>query len=522
MNGETSVEKKSVGHRVASNTVLLFLRMFILTLINLYAVRLQVRGLGDEDYGIFTAIAGVVMTASVFNSVLAVALQRFFSFSMGRNEESKLQDIYSCSINLVIYATVVILLLLETIGLWLVYTKLSIPEPRFSTALVVYQVSVVMLILSFFHVPFMSAVFAHEDMGVYTLLSTIECLLKFIAAYVIGNVLVDRLALYSFCMMGTSLIVFIMYFAVAYHRYPECRYRKPRDKKLYRELLSFAGWSLLGTVANMCIIQGNTLLLNIFFGSIVTAAFGISINIYNAFNSLCNSMVLAFRPPMIKAYADRQYDNLYTLFCASNKFLIYMLVAIAIPIVGEMDTILSLWLGTYSPETLTFARLTILYIIIIAIHNPITIIIQATGHIKRYHLTVETFTLLCLPLTWLFFRAGYLAESAFYSMVITCVFAHFIRIILLRKEFSAFSISQYFLSIIFPASIVAVISGATFLLTIYKFEPSVFRMLSSFAFIPMLTLSFAYLGGTTAHEKTIIREMAARLFSKVKRSVSHK
>ena len=521
MSNEPTDKSKPIGHRVASNTVLLFLRMFILTLVNLYAVRLVLQGLGEEDYGIFTTIAGVVMTVSVFNSVLAVALQRFFSFSLGRNDISKLRDIYSCSIRLVGFATAIILLLLETVGLWLVYTKLSIPEPRFATALVVYQFAVVMLILSFFHVPFMSAVFAHEDMGVYTLLSTIECLLKFLAAYVIGHVLVDRLSLYAFCMMTTSFVVFVMYFWIAYRRYPECRYRKPNDNALYRELLSFAGWSLIGTVANTCIIQGNTLLLNIFFGPIITAAFGISLNIYNAFNTLCNSMVLAFRPPMIKAYAEQQYDYLYGLFSASNKFLIYSLIAIAMPIIGEMDTILNLWLGTYSHETLSFARLTIVYIIIIALHNPITIIIQATGHIKRYHLTVETFTMLCVPLTWVFFKLGFLAEAAFYSMVLTCVLAHVIRIILLRREFPPFSISKYFLSIILPAMIIGALSAAIYILTILKLEVSVARVLASFVLVPLLTLSLAYLGGTSRHEKLIIREMLAKLLAKAQRSTSN-
>ena len=46
--------------RIASNTLVLFARMLIITFVNLYTVRWVLAGLGTEDYGIFNAVAGVV------------------------------------------------------------------------------------------------------------------------------------------------------------------------------------------------------------------------------------------------------------------------------------------------------------------------------------------------------------------------------------------------------------------------------------------------------------------------------
>lgn len=51
-------------------------------------------------------------------------------------------------------------------------------------------------------------------------------------------------------------------------------------------------------------IQGGTILLNVFFGPIANVAFGIALQINNAFTALANSMALSFRPAMIKAYAE--------------------------------------------------------------------------------------------------------------------------------------------------------------------------------------------------------------------------
>ena len=210
---------------IASNTILLFLRMFILTLVNLYAVRLVLKGLGTEDYGIFTTIAGVVTTAAVFNSVLALAIQRFFSYAQGLHDDGKLKAIYSCSINIILILVIALFFILESVGLWVVHTQLIIPVERMDAALIIYQLSIAMLVCSFLQIPFMSAVFAHEDIGVYTIISTIECLLKLVAAIVIGYALIDHLQLYVFGLFCTAIIVLILYIVTARRRYQECHYR---------------------------------------------------------------------------------------------------------------------------------------------------------------------------------------------------------------------------------------------------------------------------------------------------------
>ena len=491
---------------IASNTMLLFIRMFILTIINLYAVRLILKGLGQEDYGIFTTIAGVVTTASVFSSVLALSIQRFFSYYLGVNEASKLRDIFSCSINIILILSVIILILLETVGLWFVHTQLVIPHERFEAALWIYQFAIAMLICSFLQIPFMSAVFAHEDMGSYTIISTIECLLKLLAAYVIGIVLVDHLKLYTFGLLLTAIIILFCYIITA-RRYEECHYRKPHDKRLYHELLSFSGWSLFGTVANTGLIQGSTLLLNVFFGPIITAAFGIAMNIYNAFGMLCNSIVLAFRPPMIKAYAEKDNTYLTCLFYASNKFLVYALICIAVPMIALMDTILQLWLGDYTSDTLTFARFTIIHMVVITLHHPITIIIQATGRIRNYHLFVESFTLLSLPITWLLSHTGHTQSSVYIAMIGTCACAHIIRLLILRQEYHAFAIGRYCLSIFIPAIVVCSLSGTTAYLILQHIPTSVLQKTALLFIPPLITILLTYLIGIDKQEKDMIRSL---------------
>lgn len=63
----------SKSTRIAKNTVLLYVRMLVVMIINLYTVRLVLNALGIEDYGIYNVVAGVIIMLQSVSSVLSSA-----------------------------------------------------------------------------------------------------------------------------------------------------------------------------------------------------------------------------------------------------------------------------------------------------------------------------------------------------------------------------------------------------------------------------------------------------------------
>ena len=294
---------------IASNTFFLFVRMLVITFLNLYIVRVIIRRLGIEDYGIFNTIAGVVTIASFLTGVLSLSVQRYFSFYIGKNDIQKQTEIYSSCINIIAILSIFVILIFETIGLWFVNTQLVIPTARMVAVIWLYQFTIFTFIFSLFQIPYTAAIFAHEDIGIYAIVSTIECFLRLGAALLIGKFMIDNLSLYGACLLISSIIIFTIYIWYSKRRYQECCYTKNTDKRLYKELLSFSGWTLFGNIANIGMQQGNIILLNIFFGATINAAFGVALQINNAFGSLCNSIIIPLRPAMIKAYAELVYQS---------------------------------------------------------------------------------------------------------------------------------------------------------------------------------------------------------------------
>lgn len=495
--------------RIASNTLVLFLRMLAIMAINLYAVRVVLNALGEVDYGIFNAIAGVVLTSSFINTTLAVSFQRFYSYAIGKKQHKQLRQIFSSSANIVIVISLIVVFLFETIGLWFVVNHMMEPDGKFplerlQATLWIFQFALFSFIFTLLQLPYTAAIFAHEDMGIFALLSLVECVGRLVVAMLIGSVLSDRLIFYGAGLLGVSMSIFLLYALIGRYRYEECSYQRVTEKKIYRELLTFSGWAMYGTLAGVGIVQGTNILLALFFGPIAVASYAIANQIYNATNSLCNSIVVPFRPAMVKAYAEEHSHYLSLLFNSSNKFIVYLLLCVTLPLISEMRTVLDWWLTDVNNDMVVYSRLMLIIILILGMQYPITTIIQSTGNIKRYYLTVDTMTLCSIPLTVLFFHMGLPAYWAFISIIIVCTVAHVLRLYCLKRSLPAFSYWHYAKSIILPALFITLLSAAFAFVLHNSIIAIVPRFVTVVLATPALVLLLVYAVGLTSNEKHLL------------------
>lgn len=496
--------------RIATNTLVLFARMLVLTFVNLYTVRLVLAGLGTEDYGVFNAIAGVVTASTCISSVLALSTQRFYSYAIGKREPKRLQEIFSVSLNICLLMSVCFILLFEILGPWLVSTLLTIPQCRMEAALQLLQFSLFSFIFTLIQIPFIGAIFAHENMGYYALVSTFDCIAKLLIAYGLGRTGNDNLVYYGAALMIETLVVMILYMIIARRKYAECQYAIVREKVLYKELFSFSGWSFYGALAGVGMTQGSSVILNVFFGPLINAAFGIANQIYNAINTLTNCIVIAFRPAMIKSYSSQENGYLAQLFYANSKAILYLLAMVIIPFIFEAETLLTFWLGNCTATMILYARLYAVYTLFLALHNPITTIIQATGNIRKYSMYVESITILCLPINWCLFLMGFPSYFLFFTMIGLCVLAHIIRLFMLRSCISSFKVKTYLGRLVFPSIIiigltVLVVYGVE-LLNLDKFIRLILSFLVSIVCISILL----YVVGASAKERNLLRVFVNR------------
>ena len=168
--------------RVAKNTLFLYVRMLFLMLIQLYTVPVLLRNLGVEDYGIYNVVGGIVTLFSFLSSSLASGAQRFLAYELGTGDYEKLRKVFSATLTIYLCIAIVIVLLLESLGLWFLNVKMVIPEDRVYAANWVYQFSILTFLVNIISIPYNAAIIARERMSVFAYFSIVEIVLKLCAA----------------------------------------------------------------------------------------------------------------------------------------------------------------------------------------------------------------------------------------------------------------------------------------------------------------------------------------------------
>ncbi len=421
--------------RVAKNTMLLFMRMAFIMIINLLAVRYVRKGLGREDYGILMAVTGVVLIVTCLKSILATSTQRFISFALGKGDTENAADSFSVSLKLSRIIALIVVAGMETIGLWFVLTRMNCPETRFTAMLIVYQLAVVNFILTLLQVPYLAVVLAYEKMNVFSVVTVLEALVSFSAALLVFVVPGDRMVFYAFMLAVANLLGYVMYKAYVRRRIKDITYRVVKDRELYRQVISFSGWTIYGSIAGSLMFQGNMLALNVFIGPLANDAFAVALQFYNALTSFGNNIIMAVRPQMVMNYSRGNYKQLNRLFLLSTLAITVLLAMLVTPMIIWMPNILNIWLGDAYSMTVAFSRLMLVVAFIMMIGMPITIIMHAVGCVKQYHLIVETITIMCLPASLLFLSWNYPPETACWSIVAFIALAHISRMFCLWKYY---------------------------------------------------------------------------------------
>lgn len=312
--------------RIAKNTLLLYIRMMLTMAVSLYTSRVVLNTLGVEDFGIYNVVGGVVAMFGFLNGAMATTTQRYITFELGRNDFKQLKKIFNISVSIHAFISIIILILAETIGLWFLYNKMTIPVERIDAALWAYQGSIISTIILIMSVPYNALIIAHEKMSTFAYISVLEAVLKLLIVYMLLIGDFDKLKLYALLMCCIQLIIRFIYGNYCKRHFPETKFQLYKDLKLFNNMLAFAGWNLWGNCASITFTQGVNILLNIFFGPIVNAARGITTQVQGAVNQFSWNFQTALNPQITKSYASGDYIYMHKLIFRSSKFTFFFTI----------------------------------------------------------------------------------------------------------------------------------------------------------------------------------------------------
>lgn len=415
----------TASQRVFVNTIAQYARAIINMVLSLYTVRLVLAILGESDYGIYTLLAGVVAMMSFATNSLVLTTQRFISFYQGKGDKDQLKDVFNNSLVIHIFLAVLVLVVLEAVTPLLFNGFLNIPAERIPAAKGMYQLMIVILSVTFVTSPFRALLISHENIVYISIVDILDGILKVVFVTLLARVPYDKLISYGVILLGVQLFNLLAFAGYGYMKYEECILpRLGRIKKtLVKEMLSFAGWSVYSVGCTIGRQQGIAIVLNRILGPVINAAYGIAFQISGTTGFLSSSLVNAIAPQIVKAEGGGNRKKALWLSQVTCKFMFFLLSAICIPCMFEIDNILGWWLKEVPLHAGLFCVMVMLTQMVDALTIGLIHINNAIGRIGWFSVIINTPKLLTFPIVFLCIKGGaplYSVAVAFVSIELMC------------------------------------------------------------------------------------------------------
>lgn len=494
--------------------MVLYMRMAMVMVVGLYTSRVILDALGKMDLGIYTTVGGIVLMFSFLSSAMSTACERFYAREIGRGDMEGLRHIFSMCI--VVFAAIAVLaiLLSESIGLWLLYRKIDV-EGRMTEALWVFHLSVISLFFTIMRAPYMAMITIREKMKVLAYVSFVEVMGGLAIALLIRHSSLNRLVLYSWLMLAVNAAVSVFYWLYCRRFYPESRFRYWWSRTQFREIFGFAFWGMFGSAATVAQNQGINVLLAIFFSPAINTARFMAYKVYASLRQFVDNFIIAFRPQILKSYSEGEKSGFLGLVCQSSKFSFYLMLAISLPFLLEMELILDVWLKDVPDYTVLFARLALVCTLLDVLNTPLNAAMQACGRIRNYQIVTSSLYILILPVSYLFLKLGFQAECVYYITIVMSIVSTAVKL-LFTRTYVGLDIAEYAAKVVWPVISVTVLSSLVPLALYLTIDVSFIRFVAVVSTSLISTAVAVFYVGMTSSERRHTSEFVLQKIRRIR------
>lgn len=505
------------GNRIAKNTIFLYIRMVFLMFVSLYTSRVILDALGEDDYGYYNVIGGVVGMFAILTQSLSNAVSRFLNYEMGKGNKEKLKRIFSCSLTILSVLALAVAVVTELGGCWWVNNMMVISHDRLDAANWVLQFSILTFCITLVSAPYNAAIIAHEKMSAFAYISIIEGVAKLIVAYLIIVSPIDRLTFYAFLLLLIQIFVFLLYVIYCHKNFQECHYSFVYDSSMMKEMFSYAGWTFIGNAAFILKKQGTNIILNLFTPPSVNAARAIAMYVDNTVAGFSSNFFTAVKPQITQSYSRGDHEFMMRLIFKSSRFSFYLLLIMGLPVIMSSDFILNIWLEEVPDYTMEFVNLMLVNLMLETLSQPLIVANSATGRIRNYQLIVGGIQLLNIPVSYIFLQQGITPEIVvIVSIALECA-SLVARAVILRSQMQL-PLLKFFRGVILNVLFVSLTSSVLPVICWFNMSNDIVRFAVLTSLCITSTIASIWFIGCDTEEKIAIRKQVVKITNKFKKS----
>lgn len=462
--------------RIAKNTALLYLRMIVMMAISFYTSRVMLNALGVENYGINNVVGGLVSMFAIISSSLSGSVSRFITYGLGKGDIQDLKKTFATAINIHIILAIIVIIAIETIGIWFLNNRMTIPADRLYAANWVLHCSTIVFAIGLLSVPYNAAIIAHEKMSTFAYMTIFDAVARLSIVFCIMHYNGDRLILLAFLHIIPTIISQAIYWTYCKRNFKECEYKFIWEKRRFKEISNFAIWNFIGCTAGIMKDQGVNIVINLFTSPAINAARGIAMQINSIISRFIQNFTIALNPQIIKDYAVGNLERMHKLIFTGTRFSYFLFMFLSIPVFFEVKSILHLWLGQVPAHTVLFTRLVLILTLCEIISQMLITAQSATGKIRNYQIVVGGILLMNFPISYILLYLGFIPEITLVVAIVISQICMVVRLWFLKRMIQL-PVAKFIKTVYLNVILVTILSAIAPLICYYFLEPSITRLL---------------------------------------------
>lgn len=450
----------STSGRVIKNTIYLYVKSIVSMIVMLYVTRVVLQTLGVVDYGIYNVVAGSIAILGFFRNSLSITMQRFLNHYQGENSFEGQKQAFNIGI-VFHWAVAIVLVVLFALFAFLLFNGiLNIPEDRVGAAKIVYLCLIVNTFLTVITAPYEATITAHENMLFYSVVGIVDVFLKLIVALMLNIVNGDKLIYYAALMMIIPFIETTTMRIYCKMKYSECVFspRKEWNGSMAKEMMKFAGWTMVGATTNIVSNHGANLALNHYFGAAINAVAGIANQIQGVIAVLLNGLLKSLTPVIFKREGAGNISSMLRISLFGCKYSTYLFSLLAVPVFIYTPFLLKIWLVEVPEWCVLFVRLQLLRSFVEQLCGSLQSSLNATNHVREFNILSCIYNLAPIVVLIVLYSLGFGPYWHYIVMIIVMTMGANITLLLLCKKYCGLSI-VYFLKQVLIPSLVTVLAA---------------------------------------------------------------
>lgn len=504
------------NRRIAINTLIIYLKMIVVTIVGLFTTRYVLLGLGVSDYGLYNVVGGLLAMLNIFSAAMHTTTRRYINVEMGKHD-GNINKVFNISLSLHIGFALLTLLLAESIGLIYIYNYLNVEPGKFGDALFVFQVSTLVAIVGLINIPYQAVLNAHEDFKFIACIDIMQVVLKLPLVLWLVSYPGNRLRLFAIGMCAINVLVFLAYNTICHLKYrAEIHPKRYKDKKLYKEILLFNGYTASGAAVSVVKTQGASMVANWFFGTVVNGALALAYQVERYVNLLAANLSTSSAPQLTQSYSKGDYDRTQSLAEGIGKYNVLIMSIMVTALACELEFIMTLWLKEIPEGALVLCQWLMLALYLRSFDSCVSTVLIANGRLKE---TTITTTILGVAYPFVLFgllKMGLPPATVIILTALTDMSCKLINLYILHR-IAHFKVGHYLRSVYPPSILVGMLCGLFYYLRMRVEINGIAGHAATFAIAVVFSSVVCYFVGLKRNERKTLKESLRKVFIKIRK-----